>query len=196
MEQNERETNLRPLRVAVVGAGPAGVYASDILLRQLAEKGPELGIGEDASIDLFEKLPAPFGLVRYTGNEMSEWAKDEVANAQQAGIIPEHLQGLYKSDITREELDLAVKEFIAAYYGEAQDIIEEYFYMMRDLGADKHFTQYAALSGVLDLNRFNVMSEELSNWMDTLSSFDYERTETKDHVNRLRKGFGDMKKYA
>ena len=65
MEQNERETDLRPLRVAVVGAGPAGVYASDILLRQLAEKGPELGIGEDASIDLFEKLPVPFGLVRY-----------------------------------------------------------------------------------------------------------------------------------
>ena len=103
---------------------------------------------------------------------------------------------MWDTDITREELDLAVKEFIAAYYGEAQDIIEEYFYMMRDLGADKHFTQYAALSGVLDLNRFNVMSEELSNWMDTLSSFDYERTETKDHVNRLRKGFGDMKKYA
>ena len=56
--------NLRPLRVAVVGAGPAGVYASDILLKQLAAKGEELGIGTEATIDLFEKLPVPFGLVR------------------------------------------------------------------------------------------------------------------------------------
>ena len=55
----------RPLRIAVVGAGPAGVYASDILLKQLAEKGEELGIGTEATIDLFEKLPVPFGLVRY-----------------------------------------------------------------------------------------------------------------------------------
>jgi ferredoxin--NADP+ reductase len=41
--------------VAVVGAGPAGIYASDILSRS----------GLDVSIDLIERLPAPFGLVRY-----------------------------------------------------------------------------------------------------------------------------------
>ena len=43
------------LRVAVVGAGPAGIYASDILSKS----------GLDVSIDLIERLPAPFGLVRY-----------------------------------------------------------------------------------------------------------------------------------
>jgi ferredoxin--NADP+ reductase len=43
------------LRVAVVGAGPAGIYAADILARS----------GEDVAIDLIERLPAPFGLVRY-----------------------------------------------------------------------------------------------------------------------------------
>lgn len=42
-------------RIAIVGAGPAGIYAADILL----------GLVPDASIDLFEKLPAPYGLVRY-----------------------------------------------------------------------------------------------------------------------------------
>lgn len=46
------------LRVAVIGAGPAGIYASDILLKQ-AEGTHEV------SIDLFERLPAPYGLVRY-----------------------------------------------------------------------------------------------------------------------------------
>lgn len=43
------------LRVAVVGAGPAGIYAADILTKSEA----------DVSVDLIERLPAPFGLVRY-----------------------------------------------------------------------------------------------------------------------------------
>lgn len=47
------------LRVAVVGAGPAGIYAADILKKAAAERGGEV------SIDLFEQLPAPYGLVRY-----------------------------------------------------------------------------------------------------------------------------------
>ena len=53
------------LRIAVIGAGPAGVYSSDIFLRQLKKLGEELGLGTEARIDLFEKLPVPFGLVRY-----------------------------------------------------------------------------------------------------------------------------------
>ncbi len=45
------------LRLAIVGAGPAGIYAADILLK--AERK------FDVSIDLFDRLPAPYGLVRY-----------------------------------------------------------------------------------------------------------------------------------
>ena len=45
----------RPLRVAVVGAGPAGIYAADVLVKS----------GTDVSIDLYERHPAPFGLIRY-----------------------------------------------------------------------------------------------------------------------------------
>ena len=45
------------LKLAIVGAGPAGIYAADILLK--AERK------FDVSIDLFEQLPAPYGLVRY-----------------------------------------------------------------------------------------------------------------------------------
>ncbi|MFT4051895.1 MAG: FAD-dependent oxidoreductase [Microbacterium sp.] len=45
------------LRLAIVGAGPAGIYAADILLK--AERKFEV------SIDLFDQLPAPYGLVRY-----------------------------------------------------------------------------------------------------------------------------------
>ena len=44
-----------PLRVAVVGAGPAGIYAADIL----TTKDPR------ASVDIFDRLPTPYGLIRY-----------------------------------------------------------------------------------------------------------------------------------
>ena len=59
------ESENNELRIAVIGAGPAGVYSSDIFLRQLKKLGEELGLGTKARIDLFEKLPVPFGLVRY-----------------------------------------------------------------------------------------------------------------------------------
>ena len=49
----------RPVRVAVVGAGPAGVYASDILAKAHKKNDVEF------SIDLFDRYPAPFGLIRY-----------------------------------------------------------------------------------------------------------------------------------
>ncbi|WP_424215080.1 FAD-dependent oxidoreductase [Streptomyces sp. BI20] len=49
----------RPLRVAIVGAGPAGIYAADALLK--SETAAEPGV----SIDIFERMPAPFGLIRY-----------------------------------------------------------------------------------------------------------------------------------
>ncbi|ANE04925.1 FAD-dependent oxidoreductase [Corynebacterium crudilactis] len=60
----------RPLRVAVVGAGPAGIYASDLLMKSDTE----------VQIDLFERMPAPFGLIRY-------------------GVAPDHprIKGIVKS---------------------------------------------------------------------------------------------------
>ncbi|HEY2557507.1 MAG TPA: FAD-dependent oxidoreductase [Diaminobutyricibacter sp.] len=45
----------RPIRVAIVGAGPAGIYAGSILANRVP----------GVAIDLFESLPAPYGLIRY-----------------------------------------------------------------------------------------------------------------------------------
>ena len=47
-------TEALPLRVAVVGAGPSGFYATEALLKS------ELV----AHVDLIERLPSPYGLVR------------------------------------------------------------------------------------------------------------------------------------
>ncbi len=46
----------RPLRVAIIGAGPSGFYAAGSLL-----KPKDLSV----TVDMFERLPAPHGLVRY-----------------------------------------------------------------------------------------------------------------------------------
>ena len=51
------ETN--ELRIAVIGAGPAGVYSSDIFLRQLGKLGEELGLGTKARIDIDATWYAP-----------------------------------------------------------------------------------------------------------------------------------------
>jgi len=49
-------TSERPLRVAIVGAGPSGFYTAAALLAQ-----QQLSV----SVDLFDRLPSPYGLVRY-----------------------------------------------------------------------------------------------------------------------------------
>ncbi|RAL17780.1 NADPH-adrenodoxin reductase [Aspergillus homomorphus CBS 101889] len=47
--------NERPFRVAVIGSGPAGFYAAYRLLAKV----------DQAVVDMYEKLPVPFGLARY-----------------------------------------------------------------------------------------------------------------------------------
>ena len=44
----------RPVRVAIVGSGPSGFYAADALIKA----------DQDVAIDMYDRLPTPFGLVR------------------------------------------------------------------------------------------------------------------------------------
>jgi ferredoxin/flavodoxin---NADP+ reductase len=51
-------TNEQPLRVAIVGSGPAGFYAAGHLLK--CKSHPDLNV----QVDMFDRLPTPWGLVR------------------------------------------------------------------------------------------------------------------------------------
>ncbi|TFD62995.1 FAD-dependent oxidoreductase [Cryobacterium ruanii] len=75
------------LRVAIIGAGPAGIYAGNILNRLVQEAA------HTVAIDLFDSLPAPYGLIRY-------------------GVAPDHprIKGIVKS--LREMLDADTIRFI------------------------------------------------------------------------------------
>jgi ferredoxin--NADP+ reductase len=48
-------TELSPIRIAVIGSGPAGFYAAGHLLK---------AYGEEVEVDMLERLPTPWGLVR------------------------------------------------------------------------------------------------------------------------------------
>jgi len=102
------------LRLAIVGAGPAGIYAADILLK--AEKQ------FDVSIDLFEQLPAPYGLVRY-------------------GVAPDHprIKGIITA--LRDVLDTGnIRLFGNVYYGRdvtLDDLKQHYNAVIFSTGAIK-----------------------------------------------------------
>jgi ferredoxin/flavodoxin---NADP+ reductase len=49
-------TEENPLRVAIVGSGPAGFYTAEHLLKHE---------GTHAEVDMFDRLPTPYGLVRF-----------------------------------------------------------------------------------------------------------------------------------
>ncbi|GEK79406.1 FAD-dependent oxidoreductase [Agrococcus baldri] len=90
-----------PLRIAVVGAGPAGIYAADILKKSAAEHGREV------AIDLFEQLPAPYGLVRYGVAPDHPRIKGIIAALREvleSGVVRLFGNVRFGTDITLEDL--------------------------------------------------------------------------------------------
>jgi ferredoxin/flavodoxin---NADP+ reductase len=52
---------MQTLQVAVVGSGPAGLYTAEALIKQAAALDPPHAI----RVDVLDRLPTPYGLVRY-----------------------------------------------------------------------------------------------------------------------------------
>jgi hypothetical protein len=52
----------RPLKLAIVGAGPSGFYAAWRVLSSVPLDSPA---GRNVEVHMYERLPTPYGLVRY-----------------------------------------------------------------------------------------------------------------------------------
>lgn len=75
----------RALRVAVIGAGPSGIYTADAL------SSPKTGA--NVSVDVLDRLPTPYGLVRY-------------------GVAPDHLKIKSVSEKLRQILERPQVRFV------------------------------------------------------------------------------------
>jgi NADPH-dependent glutamate synthase beta subunit-like oxidoreductase len=93
----ESEGGTMTINVAVIGAGPSGFYAVDALLKS----------GEDVRVDIIERLPTPYGLIRggvapdhQTTKKVSR-VYEKIAQSQGVGYFGNVEVG---SDVTMEEL--------------------------------------------------------------------------------------------
>ncbi|MBW3563455.1 MAG: FAD-dependent oxidoreductase [Acidobacteria bacterium] len=86
-----------PLRVAIIGTGPSGMFAAGALLKS----------GLEVRVDLFDKLPTPYGLVRYGVAPDHQKIKKVAAAFERTGADERvRFFGNVKlgRDVTREEL--------------------------------------------------------------------------------------------
>ncbi len=91
------------LRVAVVGAGPAGLYVTDGLIYQ--ERHP-------VQVDVYDRLPTPFGLLRY-GVAPDHLKMKSLARALQRTLDDPRVRLLGNVDVGR---DVTVDELRAGYH--------------------------------------------------------------------------------
>ena len=59
--ETSQDTAPPRLRVAVIGSGPGGLYTAEALIKQVAARAG----GPDVEVDVLDRLPTPYGLVRY-----------------------------------------------------------------------------------------------------------------------------------
>ena len=99
----ESQPRVRRLKVAVVGSGPAGLYTAEALVKQAALLPSPVAI----SVDVLDRLPTPYGLVRY-GVAPDHKSIKSVANylrrvLESPGVT--FVGGVhFGTDVTREDL--------------------------------------------------------------------------------------------
>ncbi len=95
--------DMRTLRVAVVGSGPAGLYTAEALIKQAAALDPPVAM----KVDVLDRLPTPYGLVRYgvapdhtSIKSIAEYLRKVLEHENVSFIGGVHLG----EDVTREDL--------------------------------------------------------------------------------------------
>jgi ferredoxin/flavodoxin---NADP+ reductase len=117
-------SSARPLRVAVVGSGPAGFYTVQHLLQRK---------GLDVEVDVLDRLPAPFGLVRY-------------------GVAPDHQK--IKNVIA--VYDRLARDPRVRFYGRV-----EYGTTVGRADLERHYDQTVVCTGAQTDRRLGIPGEDL-----------------------------------
>ena len=97
---SELGTEQNPLHVAIIGSGPSGFYATEALIKSETS----------VKIDMFERLPCPYGLVRsgvapdHPKLKQTIFLYDKIAQSDEFNLIANITVG---KDITVEELKSA-----------------------------------------------------------------------------------------
>lgn len=99
---------------------------------------------------------------------------------------------MWEPDMTREEYENAINEFIDAYYGEGSEYIKEYLYALRATSEHKHFAQYSSVDGMFDVANLSELTSELDLWWQALDSYEYSSDTVKSHVARLSRGYDKL----
>ena len=118
-------TSARPLRIAIVGSGPAAFYAAEALL-----KAP----GREVRVDMIERLPTPYGLVR-------------------GGVAPDH---------QKIKTVIAIYEKIAAHPGFRFFGNVEYGRHLSRADLERHFDAVLFATGAQTDRRLGVPGEDLA----------------------------------
>ena len=94
---------MQTLQVAVVGSGPAGLYTAEALIKQAAALTPS----REIRVDVIDRLPTPYGLVRYgvapdhkSIKSIAEYLRNVLEHDRVSFIGGVHLG----DDVSREDL--------------------------------------------------------------------------------------------
>ena len=74
--------------IAIIGSGPAGYYTAEAALKQW---------GDEARIDIFDRLPVPFGLIR-SGVAPDHQSIKAVSRRSEATAVSENVRPAFAGD--------------------------------------------------------------------------------------------------
>lgn len=89
-------------QIAIVGSGPAGYYTAEAALKQW---------GEDAQVDVFDKLPVPYGLIR-TGVAPDHQSIKAVSRRYEATALSDNVRFVGNVSVSD---DVTIAELMALY---------------------------------------------------------------------------------